>query len=109
MADVGTVKRAQCQWTIELRAHVSEEERDALNKTVSRLARHADATVKLLPNANIMKPETVCYSDDFFIGHFDVSMLPDEIGDAIAETALGTEDQVSDELLQAARDMQHDK
>ena len=109
MADVGTVKRNQCQWTIEIRAHVSEEERDALNKTMSRLARHADATVKLLPNSNTMKPETVCYGDDFFVGHFDVAMLQDEIGDAIAQTGLGEEEQVSDELLQAAREMQHDK
>jgi hypothetical protein len=104
-----TAKRNQCQWTIEIRAHVSETEREAINQTMSRLARHADATVKLLPNSNIMKPETVCYGDDFFVGHFDVAMLPDEIGNAIADVGLGQEEAVSDELLQAARDMAHDK
>jgi hypothetical protein len=81
----------------------------ALTETISRLARHADATVKLLPNATEMGPGVVAYGDDFFVGHFDVGLLQDTIGEAIASHDLGHDEGVSDELLQAARDMAHDK
>lgn len=101
--------RNQCQWTIEMRAHCDEDERKALTEVISRLARHADATVKLLPNAATMKPEVVCYGDDFFVGHFEVSLMADRVGAAIVDQGLGVEEQVSDELLQAAREIAHDK
>ena len=104
-----TYGRNQCQWTIEIRAHCDDAERQALTETISRLARHADATVKLLPNAGAMVPEVVAYGDDFFVGHFDVGLLQDTIGEAIASHDLGKDEGVSDELLQAARDMAHDK
>lgn len=99
-------KRSHCQWTIEMRAHCSDAEREAITETVRKLARHGDATLKLLPNATAMKPEVVCYGDDFFVGHFDVSMLDDSIAEAISAQSLGEDEGVSDELLQAARDMQ---
>ena len=98
----------QCQWTIEIRAHCDEATRLALTQTIKQLARHADATVKLLPNATAMKPEVVVYGDDFFAGHFEIEMLDDSVGAGIAEVGLGEEDAVSSELLEAARDMRHD-
>jgi hypothetical protein len=100
----------QRQWTIEARADFADQEKnDAISEAVRRAAVHINATIALL--ADGIKPQVVAFSDDFFAGHEDIALMPDSIGAAIAEHAedVGGEAPVSDEMLQAMRDLQHDK
>jgi hypothetical protein len=100
----------QRQWTIEARADFADQEKnDAISEAVRRAAVHINATIALL--ADGIKPQVVAFSDDFFAGHEDIALMPDSIGAAIAEHAedVGGEAPVSEEMLQAMRDLQHDK
>jgi len=74
---------------------------------VRRAAVHINAQIALLSDG--IKPEVVCFSDDFFIGKENIALLKDTLGDAIREYGGGEETQISDEMLQTVRDMQHDK
>ena len=100
----------QRQWTIEARADFADQEKnDAISEAVRRAAVRINATIALL--ADGIKPQVVAFSDDFFAGHEDIALMPDSIGAAIAEHAedVGGEAPVSEEMLQAMRDLQHDK
>lgn len=100
----------QRQWSIEARADFADQEKnDAISEAVRRAAVHINATIALL--ADGIKPQVVAFSDDFFAGHEDIALMPDSIGAAIAEHAedVGGEAPVSEEMLQAMRDLQHDK
>lgn len=100
----------QRQWTIEARADFADQEKnDAITESVRRAAVHINATIALL--ADGIKPQVVAFSDDFFAGHEDIALLEDKLGRALADhsDAVGEEAPVSDEMLQAMRDLQHDK
>lgn len=99
--------RSQCQWTIEMRAHCSDAEREAVTTTIRSIARHAQATLMLLPNAGVIQPQVVCYGDDNFVGHFEIAALDDVLASAIDEASPSPSATVSSELLEAAREMQH--
>lgn len=97
----------QRQWTIEARADFADADKnEAITEAVRRAAVHIHATLALL--ADGQKPQVVAFSDDFFAGHQDIALLEDTIGKGLKEFAGLQEGEVSDELMQAARDMQHD-
>lgn len=110
-----SIPMAQVQWTIEVRADFSDKEKnDVITRIVKSAAKHLHANCALL--ADGQRPQIAVFSDDFFIGREEIELLEDEIGNAIAaEGATGTAGEapdgeaISDELLQAARDIQHDK
>jgi len=100
----------QRQWTIEARADFADQEKnDAITEAVRRAAVHINATIALL--ADGIKPQVVAFSDDFFAGHEDIALLEDKLGKALADhsEAAGEEAPVSDEIMQAMRDLNHDK
>lgn len=99
----------QRQWTIEARADFADPEKnEAINKAFRQAARHVHATMALL--ADGQQPQVVCFSDDFFDGHKEISLYEDVIGEGLTTVGENLEEApVSAELLQAARDMQHDK
>lgn len=99
--------KMQRQWTIEARADFADADKnEAITQAFREAAVHVHAVMALL--ADGQKPQVVCYSDDFFTGHAEIGLHEDTLGKAIAESKV-QEGVVSDELLQAARDMQHDK
>jgi len=99
---------AQRQWTIEARADFADPEKnEAITEAVRRAAVHINATLELLSDGQ--KPQVVVYSDDFFTGHKDIALLPDTLGKAIQDHGGEEPEKVSDELLQAMRDLQHEK
>lgn len=100
----------QRQWTIEARADFQDQEKnDAITEAVRVAAVHINATIALL--ADGIKPQVVAFSDDFFAGHDDIALLEDKLGKAIAdhEDKVGDDAPVSSEMMDAMRDMQHDK
>ncbi len=97
----------QRQFTIELRVDYADQDKnEAMRKALSAAARHVLATAHLL--ADGVKPQIVVFSDDFFTGHEEIAILDNTLRSAIEESN-APDEVVSDELLQAARDMQHDK
>ena len=103
-------KPMQRQWTIEARADFADPEKnDAITIAVQRFAVALNATLVLIKD-NGQSPQVVCYSDDFFTGHEDIALIEDKLGKAIADNSETTQTMdVSDEMLQAMRDIQHDK
>jgi hypothetical protein len=98
----------QRQWTIEARADFADADKnEAITEAIRRAAVHVHATLALLSDGQ--KPQVVAFSDDFFSGHADIALLPDTLGAAIKEHGDGKDTAVSQELLDAMRDMQHDK
>lgn len=99
----------QRQWTIEARADFADADKnEAITEAVRRAAVHINATLALLSDGQ--KPQVVAFSDDFFAGHAEIALLEDQMGDAIAKhDDIGETAEVSNEMLQAVRDMQHDK
>ena len=101
------INKMQRQFTIELRVDYADQDKnEAMRKALSAAARHVLATAHLL--ADGVKPQIVVFSDDFFTGHEEIAILDNTLGSAIEESN-APDEVVSDELLQAARDMQHDK
>lgn len=97
----------QRQWTIEARADFADQEKnDVIKEAVRVAAVHIHATLALL--ADGQKPQVVAFSDDYFIGHEDISLMPDKLGTAMQEDT-SQEAGVSDEMMQAVRDLAHDK
>lgn len=99
----------QRQWTIEARADFADQEKnDAITQAIRDAAVHVHAVMALLSDGQ--KPQVVCFSDDFFAGHEEIMLHDDKLGSAIAEHGPNIEQGVvSEELMAAARDMQHDK
>lgn len=106
---VNGAKTMQRQWTIEARADFADQEKnDAITEAIRRAAVHVHATMALL--ADGVKPQVVAFSDDFFSGHEEIALMKDHLGDALEQHGDQIEEaSVSDELMQAARDLQHDK
>lgn len=98
----------QRQWTIETRADFADPEKnEAITEAVRLHAVALQATLVLIKD-NGVSPQTVCYSDDFFTGHEDIALMKNTLGEALKED--NSEPlAVSDEMMQALRDMQHDK
>ena len=102
-------KIMQRQWTIEGRADFADTEKnDAITTAFRNAAVMLNATLALIKD-NGIAPQVVCYSDDFFTGHEDIALMEDKLGKAIAFDSGGDGVSVSDEMMQAMRDMQHDK
>jgi hypothetical protein len=100
----------QKQWTIEARADFSDKgKNDMIDQAVKEAAVHINAVIALLSDG--IKPQVVAFSDDFFCGHQDLALLEDRLGNAITDHAdkVGDAPAVSDEMLQAIRDMKHDQ
>lgn len=99
----------QRQWTIEGRADFADPEKnEAITRAFREAAVHVHAIMALLSDGQA--PQVVVFSDDFFDGHQEIKLHDDKLGAAIAEHGdkMG-QGGVSQELLDAASDMQHDK
>lgn len=97
-------KCMQRQWTIEARADFADQEKnDAVTQAIREAASHINAVVKLLQDG--VKAQVVCFSDDFFAGHQEIDIMPDTIGKAIADCDVGEESPISQEMLDAFRDL----
>jgi hypothetical protein len=93
----------QRQYTIELRVDYADNEKnDAMRTALQAAARHVYATAVLLADA--VKPQVAIFSDDFFAGHEQITLLEDTIKDGLEQIGDTKEDAPSDELVQAMRD-----
>lgn len=96
----------QRQWTIEARADYADPgKNEAINDAIRTFAIRLHATMALLADNGVV-PQVVTFSDDFFDGHEEIKLHADKLEPSEVNQPM---DKVSDELLQAARDMQHDK
>jgi hypothetical protein len=92
----------QRQFTIELRVDYADNEKnDAMRTALQAAARHVYATATLLADA--VKPQIAIFSDDFFAGHEQITLLEDTIQAGKDEIGGENETPVSDELLGAMR------
>lgn len=89
------------KWTIEIIADFSADpdKNGAMDDLVRNSAATLQAASLLLSNA--IRPQTVCYSDDFFVGRTEIDLLASS-----ASAQSESSDSVSDEMLDAFRDMQ---
>lgn len=93
----------QRQFTIELRVDYADNEKnDAMRTALQAAARHVYATATLLADA--VKPQIAIFSDDFFAGHEQITLLEDTIQAGKDQIGGEKETPVSDELLGAMRD-----
>lgn len=95
----------QRQFTIELRVDFADPEKlPVLKQTLQQAARHMNATAQLISD-NPKATKVVIFSDDFFSGHEEISLLDDVIQeglDAVGGTSSGS-DTISSELAMAAK------
>lgn len=90
----------QRQFTIELRVDYQDEgKNEAMQEAVKRAARHVLATAALL--ADGVKPQIAAFSDDFFTGHKEISVLEDTIATGKQQLGGEAEETVSSELVAA--------
>jgi hypothetical protein len=99
----------QRQWTIEIRADFADPEKnEVITDLVKQAAVYLHANTALI--SDVQKPQIACWSDDFFKGHQEIAVHADTLGKAIAmhgdQVGGG---KVSDELLQAAAEIAHEK
>ena len=93
----------QRQFTIELRVDYADNEKnDSMRTALQAAARHVYATATLLADA--VKPQIAIFSDDFFAGHEQITLLEDTIKAGKEQIGGTDETPVSDELLGAMRD-----
>jgi|ERR1035437_3421072 hypothetical protein len=93
----------QRQFTIELRVDYADAEKNETMRTaLQAAARHVYATAVLLADA--VKPQIAIFSDDFFAGHEQITLLEDTIKDGLDQIGDTKEDAPSDELVRAMRD-----
>jgi hypothetical protein len=92
------------QFTIELRVNYADAEKNETMRTAcAAAARHMFATANLL--ADGQKPEIAIFSDDWFAGKEEISLLEDVIQKGLDETSdTVSEGEVSSELMAAVRD-----
>jgi hypothetical protein len=92
------------QFTIELRVNYADNEKnDTMRSAVAAGARHMFATAQLL--ADGVKPDIAIFSDDWFAGKEEISLMTDVIQQGIDETKdTLVEADVSSELMAAVRD-----
>lgn len=93
----------QRQFTIELRVDFADADKlPAITQTLQQAARHALATARLISD-NPKSTQVVIFSDDFYSGNQEISLLEDVIQtglDATGETSSGS-DEISSELMGA--------
>lgn len=91
-------------WTIEAKADFADPAKnDVITDIMRKAAVHANAMMALLGDGQ--RAEVVFYSDDFFNGVQELKLHDDELGKAITDHEGSVGDgQVSDELMQAARE-----
>ena len=93
----------QRQFTIELRVDYADNgKNDAMRTALQAAARHVYATATLLADA--VKPQVAIFSDDFFSGHEQITLLEDTIKDGLDQIGDTKEDAPSDELVRAMRE-----
>lgn len=99
----------QRQFTIELRVDYTDNDKNAvMQEAVQRAARHVLATAALI--ADGVKPQIAAFSDDFFTGHKEISVLEDTI--ALGKKQIGagdSEEHVSSELTDALGAMRREE
>lgn len=98
----------QRQWNIEARADFEDPEKnDVITAAIQRAAVNVNATIALLLQADGhgQKPQVVCYSDDFFVGHKDIALLEDTLGNALVDHNATEQEAISPELIAAAKEM----
>lgn len=91
------------QWTIQVRADLEDPgKQELVKKFVKDAAVRLNAAVSLI--SDIQRPKTVCFSDDFFLGHEEIPLHVDTITEADkahGDKVEGDTNEVSDELLAA--------
>lgn len=90
------------QFTIELRVNYADADKnEVMRKACAAAARHVFATANLL--ADGVKPDIAIFSDDWFAGKEEISLMQDVIQQGLDETstAQSGEVTVSSELMQA--------
>lgn len=95
----------QRQFTIELRVDFADADKlEPLKQTLQQAARHAYATAQLISD-NPKLTQIAIYSDDFFTGHKEISLMDDVIQQGLDETggAESGSDSISSELANAAK------
>jgi hypothetical protein len=96
------------QFTIELRVNYADADKnEVMRKACAAAARHVFATANLL--ADGVKPDIAIFSDDWFAGKEEISLMQDVIQQGLDETNNGApnaEATVSSELMAAVRDSQ---
>lgn len=95
----------QRQWTIEARADFSDQgKNDAITEAIRTAAVHVHAVMVLLSDGQ--KPQCSAFSDDFFVGHEEIALIEDKLGKAKEAAAETPETEVSQDMLDALRNMQ---
>lgn len=91
------------QFTIELRVNYADADKnEVMRKACAAAARHVFATANLL--ADGVKPDIAIFSDDWFAGKEEISLMQDVIQQGLDETSSTAQDGevgVSSELMQA--------
>lgn len=95
----------QRQFTIELRVDFADSDKlQPLKQVLQQAARHAFATAQLISD-NPKLTKVAIFSDDFFTGHEEISLMDDVIAEGLAqtgETQSGDSGSISSELMSAA-------
>lgn len=103
----GLGQMPQRQWTIEARANFTDQgKNDAITEAIRTAAVHVHAVMVLLSDGQ--KPQVVAFSDDFFAGHDEISLIEDSLGKAKADHADMAETEISEDMLSALREMPKD-
>lgn len=102
----GSRNMAQRQWYIEARADFADQAKnEIIDQAVREAAVHIHAQLALLMD-NGVTPQVICRSDDWFEGEREIGLHSDKLGTALQTHADdGQASQVSDEMLDALRDM----
>lgn len=90
------------QFTIELRVNYADADKnEVMRKACAAAARHVFATANLL--ADGVKPDIAIFSDDWFAGKEEISLMQDVIQQGLDETSTAQNGEVgvSSELMQA--------
>lgn len=91
----------QRQFTIELRVDFADEsKKETMKKEMARCARMMLATAKMLSDGQ--DPEAGLFSDDFFMGHEELNLLDNDMGEALAAPE-AQEAPVPQELMDALK------
>ncbi len=96
----------QREWRLEVRmSFLDKGKNDVIDYTMKVMAARINATIALL--ADGQKPEVRCWSDDFFTSPKELEYLGSDLG---VDPAVYSprQEEVSDEMLEALKEMQHD-
>lgn len=91
-------------FTIEVRVDYKDDNKQGvMEKAMQQAARHIFTNASLL--SDHIKPQVVLYSHDYFTGHKDIPLLPDDVASGSGGGAVGVDsaDDVSPELYAALK------